>query len=108
MIDQTQIENPFGPGGQYRSILEKLSNLLFLLVPGAGLEPARPCGQRILSPLRLPIPPPGLQIKLSGIECEATTNTALGHSGYSAMSTRLLLAAISFHAAALMPAAEGG
>jgi hypothetical protein len=32
---------------------------LFLLVPGAGLEPARPFGQRILSPQRLPIPPPG-------------------------------------------------
>ncbi len=29
------------------------------VVPGAGLEPARPKGQRILSPLRLPIPPPG-------------------------------------------------
>ena len=27
------------------------------LVPGEGLEPSRPCGQRILSPLRLPIPP---------------------------------------------------
>jgi len=26
-------------------------------VPPAGLEPARPCGQRILSPRRLPIPP---------------------------------------------------
>ena len=25
---------------------------------GAGLEPARPCGQGILSPLCLPIPPP--------------------------------------------------
>ena len=31
------------------------------LVPRAGLEPARPCGQRILSPQRLPIPPPGLR-----------------------------------------------
>ena len=30
------------------------------LVPAAGLEPARPCELRILSPLRLPIPPPGL------------------------------------------------
>ena len=29
------------------------------LVPRAGLEPARPCGLRILSPLRLPISPPG-------------------------------------------------
>ena len=30
------------------------------MVPSAGLEPARPLGQRILSPLRLPIPPGGL------------------------------------------------
>ena len=29
------------------------------LVPGAGLEPTRPCGQGILSPQRLPITPPG-------------------------------------------------
>ena len=28
-------------------------------MPGAGLEPARPRGLRILSPLRLPISPPG-------------------------------------------------
>ena len=27
---------------------------LFFLVPQAGLEPARPCDQRILSPVRLP------------------------------------------------------
>jgi len=29
------------------------------LVPGAGLEPARPYRHRILSPACLPIPPPG-------------------------------------------------
>ena len=29
------------------------------MVPGAGLEPARCCHRGILSPLRLPIPPPG-------------------------------------------------
>ena len=29
------------------------------MVPGAGLEPARPRGQRILSPLCLPISPSG-------------------------------------------------
>jgi hypothetical protein len=29
-------------------------------VPGAGIEPALPNGNRILSPARLPIPPPGL------------------------------------------------
>jgi hypothetical protein len=32
-----------------------------IVVPSAGLEPARPYGQRILSPLRLPIPPRGLE-----------------------------------------------
>ena len=30
------------------------------MVPGAGLEPARGCPRGILSPLRLPISPPGL------------------------------------------------
>ena len=30
-----------------------------LLVPGAGIEPARPCSRGILSPLRLPVSPPG-------------------------------------------------
>ena len=39
---------------------EKSHNLLILLVPGAGLEPARYCYRGILSPLRLPISPPGL------------------------------------------------
>ena len=29
------------------------------LVPGAGLEPARPCGQWCLRPSRLPVPPSG-------------------------------------------------
>ena len=29
----------------------------FVLVPETGVEPARPCGQRILSPMRLPITP---------------------------------------------------
>ena len=31
------------------------------LVPGGGLEPPRPCGQRILSPLRLPFRHPGIR-----------------------------------------------
>jgi len=34
-------------------------------VPGAGIEPARPCGQRGLSPPRLPVPPPG-RVDLQG------------------------------------------
>ncbi len=29
------------------------------MVPGAGIEPARPLSRGILSPLRLPISPPG-------------------------------------------------
>ena len=33
------------------------------MVPGAGLEPARFCKRGILSPLCLPIPPPGLELK---------------------------------------------
>ncbi len=28
------------------------------MVPGTGIEPVLPCGKRILSPLRLPVPPP--------------------------------------------------
>jgi hypothetical protein len=30
---------------------------LKVLVPGGGVEPPRPEGRRILSPLRLPVPP---------------------------------------------------
>ena len=30
-----------------------------MMVPGAGIEPARPEGRQILSLLRLPISPPG-------------------------------------------------
>src|SRR5580698_726142 len=32
-------------------------NSLILLVPGGGVEPPRGCPRRILSPLRLPVPP---------------------------------------------------
>ena len=34
------------------------------MVPGAGLEPARHCWRGILSPLCLPIPPPGHLINI--------------------------------------------
>ena len=33
---------------------------LYCMVPGAGIEPARPCEREILSLLCLPISPPGL------------------------------------------------
>ena len=42
---------PLGDG----TITTSLNNM----VPEAGLEPARPNGRGILSPLRLPISPPG-------------------------------------------------
>jgi hypothetical protein len=32
------------------------------LVPGGGVEPPRPCDRRILSPLRLPVPPSRLGV----------------------------------------------
>ena len=34
------------------------------LVPRVGLEPTCPCGHRILSPARLPVPPSGLKGQL--------------------------------------------
>ncbi len=34
------------------------------MVPGAGLEPARPLRRGILNPLCLPIPPPGRRVSL--------------------------------------------
>ena len=33
----------------------------FHMVPGTGIEPVRYCYRRILSPVRLPVPPPGHQ-----------------------------------------------
>ena len=33
--------------------------ILFEMVPGEGIEPSLPCGNRILNPARLPIPPSG-------------------------------------------------
>ena len=36
------------------------SGIVFLSVPGAGIEPALCCQNWILNPARLPIPPPGL------------------------------------------------
>ena len=45
------------------------------VVPGAGLEPARPCGQGILSPLRLPFRHPGFDeaATYAGFEEELST-----------------------------------
>ena len=42
--------------------------LLIYLVPGGGLEPPRPCGLRILSPLRLPVSPSGPESRSVSID----------------------------------------
>jgi hypothetical protein len=49
-----QPPNDFGLSSFERPIQFKL---FILLVPGGGVEPPRPCDRRILSPLRLPVPP---------------------------------------------------
>ena len=46
-----------GAGGEIE--LYHQCTMSFILVPGAGIEPARCYHRGILSPLRLPIPPPG-------------------------------------------------
>src|SRR5277367_983595 len=43
--------------GREALIFVTYSSAQFILVPGGGVEPPRPCGRRILSPLRLPVPP---------------------------------------------------
>src|ERR1700744_288650 len=48
-------KNDFGLSAFERPFALNFSSM----VPGGGLEPPRPCGLRILSPLRLPIPPSG-------------------------------------------------
>jgi hypothetical protein len=49
---------------QSHPVIEACKPLLFIdfaLVPGGGVEPPRPEGRRILSPLRLPVPPSRLK-----------------------------------------------
>src|SRR5215469_9432861 len=45
--------------------MPRLSATLVILVPEEGVEPTRPCGHRILSPARLPVPP--LRRRLSSL-----------------------------------------
>ena len=43
-----------------KAMKKNLHDLFFNQVPGTGIEPAHPCERQILSLLRLPIPPSGL------------------------------------------------
>ena len=47
--------------------MEIVKTVRLVMVPRAGVEPARPYGQRILSPQRLPFRHPGTRVK---IPCE--------------------------------------
>ena len=47
------------------------------MVPRVGLEPTRPKGHRILSPARLPIPPPGHSSNLNIVERENASTANL-------------------------------
>jgi hypothetical protein len=54
------------------------------LVPGGGVEPPRPEGRRILSPLRLPVPPSrlsGAQKKLQQVSTFFALNSFRRHRG---------------------------
>jgi hypothetical protein len=48
------------------------------MVPGAGLEPARPYGQGILSPKRLPFRHPGARLRPSLAVTGLSVNSLLG------------------------------
>jgi hypothetical protein len=47
-------------------LASRVFTAFFGLVPGGGVEPPRPEGRRILSPLRLPVPPSRLGIVSDG------------------------------------------
>src|SRR5882672_750723 len=50
------------------------------MVPGIGIEPTRPCGHRILSPARLPVPPARRNSRISQQHPTASSGMAL-HRG---------------------------
>ena len=49
-------------------------------VPGKGFEPSHPCGPGGLSPLRLPVPPPGLGLRF---DCDSFGSQQLWLAGFS-------------------------
>ena len=78
---------PSRPGATLRG---RRSRQPVVIVPGAGLEPARPRGQRILSPPRLPIPPPGRPAEPTGGHyrtCRSPCSRA-AHLGHRAQRSR--------------------
>ncbi len=65
-------------------------------MPGTGIEPVRPCGRGILSPLRLPISPPGQE---GGAESNTRARIVKQRAGDSYELCRLAEAAAQGFAA---------
>ena len=59
------------------------------MVPGAGIEPARPLSRGILSPLRLPISPPGLDKAWHSTGVKASREELEAEGGIESPSTAL-------------------
>src|SRR5260221_14175993 len=69
-------------------------------MPGAGLEPAWGCPQGILSPLRLPVSPPGLQQTYPTLStrapADASTTEIAGSRPYAFTNARVIASTIFF------------
>ena len=52
-------------------------------VPGAGIEPALPNGNRILSPARLPVPPSGLVLSFPKADAKVNFNNSKSKYGFN-------------------------
>ena len=82
---------------------------LYYLVPGGGVEPPRPCDRRILSPLRLPVPPSRLRVGIRFQSIAQLFHVALWANtpaiarllavaaGRSAANERIGVATLAFH-----------
>jgi hypothetical protein len=51
------------------------------MVPGGGVEPPRPEGRRILSPLRLPVPPSRLFVEVLDFTAYFVLHSFTIHNG---------------------------
>lgn len=59
--------------------------VVFVLVPGAGLEPARPCDRLDLNQVRLPISPPRHEAPHSTLNAQTFQNPTVPFSGMKLM-----------------------
>ena len=64
-----------------RKRVEKTGDSGGKVVPGTGVEPARPCEHQILSLARLPIPPPGHGARSYGSQRVSSIGEPVFHGG---------------------------